>query len=75
MSNYLLSGREGWLSGSAVPQHSVAGNPMRFGRDPIRFELDREWETAISRSTLLATTLLTGPLLAHYGYGVRLERA
>jgi hypothetical protein len=48
--------------------HTASGNPMRFatGRIPIR--LDDEWRTRMTAAHRGAVTLLTLPLLAHYGY-------
>lgn len=48
--------------------HMLRGNPMRFetGRRAIR--LDEEWRQSMPPLRRMGATLLTFPLLAHYGY-------
>ncbi|RMI45518.1 sulfotransferase [Actinomadura harenae] len=51
--------------------HTVTGNPNRFGRGRTRIDEDRRWHTALPRSQRAATTLLALPLLRRYGYETR----
>jgi hypothetical protein len=48
--------------------HTVTGNPNRFHRGPTTLTEDRRWHAAITRPTLLTTTLLATPQLTRYGY-------
>jgi hypothetical protein len=62
----LLAGRR-----SIRENHSVAGNPIRFDRGPLRLRLDDEWKSQMRRRDRLVVTALTSPLLSRYGYGPR----
>lgn len=52
----------------ARPAHTVAGNPVRFTAGPIRVQLDEAWRAALPRRRQALVSLLTLPLLRHYGY-------
>ncbi|MBO2445654.1 sulfotransferase [Actinomadura barringtoniae] len=49
--------------------HTVTGNPNRFGRGRTPIEEDRRWHAALPRRQRSAATLLALPLLHRYGYG------
>ncbi|WP_179846696.1 sulfotransferase [Actinomadura luteofluorescens] len=51
--------------------HTVTGNPDRFGRGRTRIEEDRRWQAALPRPQRSATTLMALPLLHRYGYEKR----
>lgn len=51
--------------------HTVTGNPDRFGRGRTRIEEDRRWHAALPRPQRSATTLMALPLLHRYGYEKR----
>ncbi|MCP2342416.1 hypothetical protein FHU30_007808 [Actinomadura rupiterrae] len=51
--------------------HTVTGNPNRFGRGRTPIDEDRRWHTALPRPHRAATTLLALPLLRRYGYETR----
>lgn len=51
--------------------HTVTGNPNRFGRGRTPIEEDRRWHAALPRRQRSAATLLALPLLRRYGYGRR----
>ncbi len=53
------------------PDHTVSGNPMRFGTGWTAIRGDERWRTAMPRSQRRAVTAITLPLLAHYGYAWR----
>jgi hypothetical protein len=55
--------------------HSMSGNPMRFGTHPAVVVADREWETEMSRGARATVTALTLPLLLQYGYLKRPSRS
>ena len=48
--------------------HTLAGNPMRFLRDPVVVRLDDEWRTRLPARQRRVVTLITSPLLVAYGY-------
>jgi hypothetical protein len=48
--------------------HTVAGNPMRFDRGPVRIAADTEWQDGASRWDQLLVAGLTWPLLGKYHY-------
>lgn len=48
--------------------HTVSGNPMRFEKGSIQLRLDREWQDEMAPANKQTVTLLTWPLLRHYGY-------
>lgn len=53
------------------PTHTVAGNPSRFGAGPVRLVADHEWQHALSRRRRWLVSLMTAPVLRHYGYRLR----
>jgi len=56
-----------------APMHSVAGNPMRFGRSTITLKLDDEWKTNLDPKQARLVAAATAPLLARYGYPITTE--
>jgi hypothetical protein len=48
--------------------HTVAGNPLRLSRMPLRIREDAEWRSGLSRSDELVILALTWPLFLAYGY-------
>ncbi|MGB3763163.1 MAG: hypothetical protein WA966_08065 [Ornithinimicrobium sp.] len=50
------------------PNHSCAGNPMRFTHGSIDVVADQRWREQQPRGEQRLMTALTAPLLAHYGY-------
>ena len=48
--------------------HTVSGNPGRFGTGKKKLRLDEEWRTKMRWSHRKAVTALTSPLLLRYGY-------
>jgi hypothetical protein len=48
--------------------HTVAGNPNRFQNGVVELRLDEEWKEKMSRRHKTVVTMLTWPLLRHYGY-------
>ena len=48
--------------------HSCAGNPMRFTQGTIELAADESWRREQARRDTRLVTLLTAPLLSHYGY-------
>jgi hypothetical protein len=48
--------------------HMLRGNPMRFEAGSRTIRLDEEWRQRMSPLRRMGATLLTWPLLAHYGY-------
>ena len=48
--------------------HSVAGNPMRFEKGPIKVRLDEAWKERMDPSDLKVVTALTRPMMKLYGY-------
>lgn len=53
------------------PQHTVAGNPMRFQTGPVRLRLDEAWREQLPRSDRRLATAFTAPLMLRYGYRLR----
>jgi len=53
---------------TAVPAHTIAGNPMRFAKGSSRIVADREWQAHIPRWDRLVIEGLTWPLLSRFGY-------
>jgi Sulfotransferase family len=53
--------------------HTVAGNPLRFQRGMMRIEPDEEWRQKIPRTERMAVSVLTAPLLHHYGYPLKVS--
>lgn len=56
-------------SAELTPQHTVAGNPMRFSRGRVSLRVDDEWRTSLDARDRRRVGLLTWPLLRRYGYG------
>lgn len=52
----------------ARPNHTVAGNPMRFETGNIELREDREWRSRMSSGARRLVTVLTAPALLRYGY-------
>jgi hypothetical protein len=53
-----------------IPEHSVSGNPARFGSGVTRIAPDNEWKTAISSADERAIVMRCAPLMKAYGYDV-----
>ena len=53
------------------PDHTAAGNPMRFRTGDLTLRLDTEWQTAMPRTRRLVATALTWPWLLRFGYPLR----
>lgn len=59
------------VTGSQVTvraDHTVAGNPLRFRRGPLRIVPDDEWRRAMRRRDRLVVTLLTLPGMIRHRY-------
>jgi hypothetical protein len=52
--------------------HTVSGNPIRLAPEGLEIRLDAEWNSLMRPSDRRAVTVLTWPLLAHYGYPIAL---
>jgi len=52
------------------PDHTAAGNPMRFRTGELNLRLDREWRAAMPTWRRLTATALTWPWLLRFGYPV-----
>lgn len=50
------------------PNHSVAGNPMRYRTGRMDLRRDDEWRAHLPARQRRAVTAITAPLLAKYGY-------
>jgi hypothetical protein len=50
------------------PNHTVAGNPMRFRVGTIRLQADEQWKRGLPAGRRRVVALLTRPLLRRYGY-------
>jgi hypothetical protein len=50
------------------PNHTVAGNPMRFKQDLIEVKPDIDWIVKMKKRHRSLVTVLTFPLLYSYGY-------
>lgn len=48
--------------------HTVTGNPDRLLRGPVTIEADRQWRRDLPRRAAVTVTVLSAPLLRHYGY-------
>jgi Sulfotransferase family len=48
--------------------HTLAGNPMRFGKGPVQLRSDDRWKTQTDAKDRLVVTALTWPLLRRYGF-------
>ena len=53
---------------SLRPNHTVAGNPMRFRVGNIRLRVDDEWKSKFPPRHRRLVSVLTQPLLVRYGY-------
>jgi hypothetical protein len=53
------------------PNHTVAGNPLRFREEPIALRRDEAWRTNLPRHHRLLVSALSAPSLARYGYPIR----
>lgn len=64
-------GVEAPFEGRAIelrPNHTVAGNPMRFRQGRIELRSDDEWRRKLAPEDRRVVTALTSPLLLRYGY-------
>ncbi len=52
-------------------QHTLAGNPMRFGSGSLTLRHDERWKTNLNARDRLTVTALTWPLLWRYGFSAR----
>ncbi len=50
--------------------HTVSGNPVRTKTGVTHIRSDQEWVRKLSVMDKLLTTILTAPLLRHYGYPI-----
>jgi hypothetical protein len=53
---------------SLGPNHTVAGNPIRFRRGDIPIVPDVEWQERLEPGARRIVTALTWPLLLRYGF-------
>jgi sulfotransferase family protein len=51
--------------------HAIGGNPMRFRRGVTPITTDDGWRTGLPRADRWWVTIITAPLLAAYGYPLR----
>lgn len=65
---HFLDGKRAALS---TPMHSVAGNPLRFGRNEITLRLDDAWRVQLPAGDRHIVSAITAPLLKAYGYPIR----
>ena len=66
-----IAGGVSFIDGGRVqlgPDHTVAGNPLRFRTGPIDLRVDDAWTTEMSRRDRRLVTAITWPALAGYGY-------
>jgi hypothetical protein len=56
---------------SLGPNHTVAGNPIRFHRGDVVIEPDIDWQNGLGAVPRRLVTALTWPLLLRYGYPLR----
>jgi hypothetical protein len=54
------------------PVHSMSGNPHRFRSGPTEIRVDDEWRRKMPLGTRRFIEITSLPLLAHYGYTVRI---
>ena len=66
-----LSFLDGDTATLSTVMHSVAGNPLRFGRSETTLRLDDAWRSELPRLDRNLVTSITAPLLEAYGYPVR----
>jgi hypothetical protein len=50
------------------PNHTVSGNPVRFGSGERRIEPDEEWRRLMPARARIASTLAAAPMMPRYGY-------
>jgi len=50
------------------PNHTIAGNPLRFRRGEVTIEPDLEWRRRLGGGSRWVVTALTWPLLVRYGF-------
>jgi hypothetical protein len=55
--------------------HTLAGNPMRFGKGQVQLSSDDRWKTQTIAKDRLVVTALTWPLLRRYGFDPKLGKA
>lgn len=64
----------GFIDGGAARldrvNHTLSGNPVRFASGSIPLRLDSEWAASMPHADRRKVTLLTMPLLLHYGYPI-----
>lgn len=48
--------------------HTASGNPMRFTTGKVTIRGDERWRTALPEAQRRTVTVMTLPLLTHYGY-------
>jgi hypothetical protein len=53
---------------SFPPNHTVAGNPLRFERGSLSVREDNRWRSELGRREELIILMLTWPLMLGYGY-------
>ena len=53
--------------------HTIHGNPVRFDRGAIRVRPDQEWVQAQETRDRRMVTAMTAPMLARYGYPLRVD--
>lgn len=53
------------------PNHTVAGNPLRFRRGNVAIEPDLEWRSRLESGHRRVVTTLTWPLLLRYGFPLK----
>jgi hypothetical protein len=58
--------REGWVP--IEPEHTIAGNPMRFRHGKMPLRLDEEWRQKMRSRDRFIVSAVTSPLLLRYGY-------
>jgi hypothetical protein len=56
------------------PDHTLAGNPVRFRRGPVPIRADEDWRHRLPTRDRALVGLLTAPLLLAYGYRLRAGR-
>lgn len=52
-----------------LPEHTVAGNPMRFRTGTVPLRADERWRTEMPRRDRLVVSVLTAPVRGVLGYG------
>lgn len=56
-----------------TPDHTVWGNPDRFKIGEVQLRLDDEWKTKMKLTDKWIVTILTWPLMRHYGYPIAIQ--